>query len=177
MTYLKIIPEDVTYSGSQEVMQYVVEAIEVEEVHDDGTLKINIKLRRMFLHHLASTYLPTICLLVIAETTLYIDDSHFETTITVALTSMLVMYSLFQSISNSLPQTVYLKMIDIWLLFGLIIPFIVFLVEVLFELLAKVNGSCGKTKLFKKFIKWLIPIGTIVFITMYWSIAMFILHF
>ena len=48
--------------------------------------------------------------------TLFIDASHFEATIMVALTSMLVMYTLYQSISATLPQTAYLKMIDYWLL-------------------------------------------------------------
>jgi hypothetical protein len=41
----------------------------------------------------------------------------------VALTSMLVMYTLFQSVSDDLPQTPYLKMIDIWLLAGRLVAF------------------------------------------------------
>jgi hypothetical protein len=76
-----------------------------------------------------------VCLLIIAEITLYIDESHFDTTIMVSLTSMLVMYTLYQSISGSLPQTAYLKMIDVWLLFGLLMPFVVFLFEVIWKLM------------------------------------------
>jgi hypothetical protein len=83
----------------------------------------------------ATTYLPTVCLLIIAEITLYIDDSHFDTTVMVSLTSMLVMYTLYQSVAGSLPQTAYLKMIDIWLLFGLIMPFVVFLCQVVSKLM------------------------------------------
>jgi hypothetical protein len=41
-------------------------------------LRVDILLQRMFFYHLAATYLPTACLLIIAEITLYIDDSHFE---------------------------------------------------------------------------------------------------
>jgi hypothetical protein len=59
----------------------------------------------------------------------------------VSLTAMLVMYTLYQSISGSLPQTAYLKMIDAWLLFGLIMPFVVFLVEVIWKLMIQVNLS------------------------------------
>ena len=67
--------------------------------------------------------------------TLFIDVSHFEATIMVTLTSMLVMYTLYQSISATLPQTSYLKMIDIWLLSGLIIPFIIFIVLAIIDVL------------------------------------------
>ena len=47
---------------------------------------------------------------------------------------MLVMYTLYQSIASALPQTAYLKMIDVWLLFGLMMPFVVFLFVVIWEL-------------------------------------------
>ena len=65
---------------------------------------------------------------------MYIDESHFEATIMVSLTSMLVMYTLFQSHTDSLPQTAYIKMIDIWFLHGLVVPFFVFILEVSTEL-------------------------------------------
>ena len=155
----------------------------------------------MYFYHLAATYLPTACLLIIAEITLFIDDSHFEATIQVSLTSMLVMYTLYQSIAVSLPQTAYLKMIDVWLLFGLMMPFIVFLLEVFFELVIAtmkksdneennkvksiVNSKFGypiaqrQKKPAFKIDKWK-KIGqisvvsiTIGFILLYWGIALF----
>ena len=56
--------------------------------------------------------------MMIAGFTLFIDFSHFEVSIMIALTSMLVTYTLYQSISAYLPQTSYMKMIDIWLFGG-----------------------------------------------------------
>jgi hypothetical protein len=94
-------------------------------------IRITITLRRIFVYHLATTFLPTICLIMIAELTLYIDVVHFEATIMVALTTMLVMYTLYQSVASSLPQTSYLKMVDLWLLVGLILPFFVLIVLIL----------------------------------------------
>ena len=94
---------------------------------------MEITLLRIFTHHLVNTFLPTACLIIIAEMTLFIDTGHFEATIMVALTSMLVMYTLYQSISATLPQTAYIKMIDVWLLAGLILPFIVFIILVLVD--------------------------------------------
>ena len=104
-------------------------------LNNQSFIQFNILLQRMFFYHLAATYLPTICLLIIAEITLFIDESHFDTTVMVSLTSMLVMYTLYQSISGTLPQTAYLKMIDVWLLFGLMLPFVIFLFQVLNQLL------------------------------------------
>jgi hypothetical protein len=41
----------------------------------------------------------------------------------VNLTSLLVLTTLFISVSNSLPKTSYIKLIDIWLIVSLLIPF------------------------------------------------------
>ena len=49
----------------------------------------------------------------------------------VALTSMLVMNTLFNAMEQRLPIDANLKMIDIWLMHGLIMPFVVFLVLVI----------------------------------------------
>ena len=48
---------------------------------------------------------------------------YFEAVVTVNLTALLVMMTLFIGVSNSLPKTSQLKMIDIWMLFTLFIPF------------------------------------------------------
>merc|ERR1712001_155325 len=66
---------------------------------------------------------------------LCIDQSHFDAIILVSLTCMLVMYTLFQSISTNMPTTVSLKLLDYWLIFGMIMPFIVFTVLISLELL------------------------------------------
>ena len=42
---------------------------------------------------------------------------------TVNVTTLLVLTTLFISISNALPRTSYVKMMDIWLMFNLMIPF------------------------------------------------------
>ena len=49
--------------------------------------------------------------------------------ITVNLTSMLVLTTMFINVSNNLPKTSYMKMVDVWLLFNLLYPFIVVLIH------------------------------------------------
>ena len=100
---------------------------------------VEITLRRMISYHIVSTFSPTLLLLLIGIITLFLDESHFEATIMLAITAMLVMYTLYESASSGLPKTAYLKMIDIWLIFGLVVPFIVFLVEMIAEILRSLS--------------------------------------
>ena len=71
-----------------------------------------------------------------AEATLFIDETHFEALIMVALTSNLVTYTLYNAIQDALPDDSSLKLIDMWLLHGLLMPMIVFLFLVLNELMS-----------------------------------------
>ena len=132
--FVRLRHGNVSYTGKAKLVQFYVLNV-TAGINNQSLLRFEILFQRMYFYHLAATYMPTICLLIIAEITLYIDESHFDTTIMVSLTSMLVMYTLYQSIAASLPQTAYLKMIDIWLLFGLMMPFVVFLFEVFFQLI------------------------------------------
>ena len=97
------------------------------------TIIVEIILCRKISYHIVNIYVPTLCLILIAGFTLFIDYSHFETTIMVALTTMLVTYTLYQSISEYLPHTSYMKMIDIWLLGGLIFPFLIITILVIMD--------------------------------------------
>ena len=121
----------VKYIGDKFLTQFEVYHIHMETFENvTDYVVVEFTLKRRYSFYLAAVYLPSICLLLAAEITLFIDESHFEATTMVALTSMLVMYTLYQASSAALPQTSYLKMIDVWLLPGLILPFVVFLIEV-----------------------------------------------
>ena len=96
-------------------------------------MRVEITLCRKLSYHIFSIYIPTLVLIMIAGFTLFIDFSHFEVSIMIALTSMLVTYTLFQSISHHLPHTSYMKMIDIWLFGGLIFPFFIITILVLMD--------------------------------------------
>ena len=63
------------------------------------------------------------------HTTNYFKDFFFEAIVTVNLTCMLVLVTMFISVSNGLQKTSYLKMMDYWLVFNLLLPFL----EVIFQ--------------------------------------------
>ena len=67
---------------------------------------------------------------MIAEVTLFFQESDLDMGIGLSLTVMLVMYTMYQSINDSIPKTAYLKFIDIWIGCCLFIPFIVFFIQV-----------------------------------------------
>ena len=117
------------------VTQY--DALQYLEYDNDTSSKImagvEITLCRKLSYHVINIYIPTLCLIMIAGFTLFIDFSHFEVNIMIALTSMLVTYTLYQSISTYLPPTSYIKMIDIWLLGGLIFPFFIITILVIMD--------------------------------------------
>ena len=119
----------VEYLGSKTLLQYEVTDIKMIS-RSSNYLEVEFTLKRIYNFYVATTYMPSICLIIAAEITLFIDESHFEATTMVALTAMLVIFTMYESISSKLPQTSYLKMIDIWLLPNLLIPFVVFLLEV-----------------------------------------------
>ena len=55
------------------------------------------------------------------------------------LTCMLVLTTMFISVSSNLPTTSYVKMIDIWLLASLFVPFIEVILHTYMDLLRNVN--------------------------------------
>ena len=55
----------------------------------------------------------------------------FEAIVTVNLTSLLVLTTLFISVSSSLSQTAYVKMVDVWLIFAQVVPWIEVLLNTL----------------------------------------------
>ena len=88
------------------------------------------------LNVILTAYIPTILLNAIGHSTNYFKSFFFEAVITVNLTCMLVLATMFIGIVNGLPKTAYLKMMDYWLVFNLILPFIEVLLHTYMERLS-----------------------------------------
>ena len=143
---VEIKPGQLEYIGNKNLLQFEVRDFSMKSFSNNSIVEVEFTLQRMFKYHLVSTYMPTVCLLIIVEITLFIDESHFESNIMVALTGMLVMYTLYQSISLTLPSTAYLKLLDIWLIFSLIMPFVIFMIEVFWQLQVAREETDNKTR-------------------------------
>ena len=80
------------------------------------------------------TYLPTILMNMINQATNYITgDSKYVLIITVNITSMVVLASIYLAVSTSLPSTADIKPVEIWLLFNLAYPFLVIITNVVLQ--------------------------------------------
>ena len=100
---------------------------------------MTIVLKRKVATELLTTYLPTILLLLITFVTIFFDKDLFGDVIAVNLTIMLVMTTIFTSKIEELPPTSDMKMIDIWLIFCLVVPFLEVILRTAIECL---NCSC-----------------------------------
>ena len=89
----------------------------------DSGLKIELIFKRRIVNEILTTFLPTFFILSIVYATNFFKPFFFEAVVTVNLTALLVLTTLFISVSSSLPPTAYVKMIDVWLIFSQTIPF------------------------------------------------------
>ena len=83
-----------------------------------------VSLGRRLLGTILTVFLPTVLLNLLGHSANYFKDFFFEAAVTVNLTVMLVLTTMFINVSNQLPNTSYIKMIDVWLIFNLIVPFV-----------------------------------------------------
>ena len=94
-------------------------------------LRLGVKFRRNYLSIFMVTYLPTILTNILNQATNYLaGDSKYDLIITVNITSMMVLVSIYLSVSTSLPSTPNIKPVEVWLLFNLAYPFMVILINV-----------------------------------------------
>merc|ERR1719219_1087250 len=99
----------------------------------DAGLQMTMVFKRRLLNAILTVYLPTILVLIIVYATNFFKDFFFEAIVTVNLTSLLVLTTLFISVSSSLPQTAYVKMVDVWLIFAQVVPWIEVLLHTLID--------------------------------------------
>ena len=146
-------------------------------------MRVEITLCRKLSYHIVNIYIPTFVLILIAGFTLFIDFRHFEVTIMIALTSMLVTYTLYQGISAYLPATSYMKMIDIWLFGGMVFPFIIITILVIMDSLVtnernrvvdmKKEGKMLNSTMFMRLMQvMLLTIGSTLCV-IYWVIGLY----
>ena len=83
-----------------------------------------ITLKRKIMSEMMTTYFPSLLLMMITYATTFFKPFFFEAALSVNLTTMLVMTTIFISKMESLPPTSDIKMIDIWLVLCQIVPFV-----------------------------------------------------
>ena len=99
-------------------------------------VKISVSLGRKILNIVMVTYLPTILMNIINQATNYITgEDKFSMIYTINITCMMVLASVYLSVSASLPSTQSIKPVEIWLLFNLSYPFFVIIANIIKQVL------------------------------------------
>ena len=90
---------------------------------DEKRVSMKIVFKRKIMSEMMTTYFPSTLLMLITFATTFFKPYFFEAALTVNLTNMLVMTTIFTSVMEKLPLTSYPKMIDFWLIFCQLVPF------------------------------------------------------
>ena len=118
-------------SEGKDLIMFTITNLKLEQKNDQVHMVISLK--RKIQTEMLTTYLPTMLLLIITYATTFFKPIYFEASLTVNLTIMLVMTTIFTSKIEELPPTSDTKMIDIWLIFCLLVPFAFTLVQTAIE--------------------------------------------
>ena len=120
--FVDLVAEGLNYLGPKDLTQYFIRQTSMNKTMK-GSIKVEVVLGRRLLGTVLTVYIPTILLIFIAHTTNYFKSFFFEAVVSVNLTVMLVLTSMLISVVESLPRTAYMKMVEIWLIFNLLLPF------------------------------------------------------
>ena len=93
-------------------------------VSAENGVRMVMKMKRKITSEIMTTYLPSTLLLLITFATTLFKPIYFEASLSVNLTTMLVMTTIFISKMEGLPPTSDTKMIDMWLILCQLVPFI-----------------------------------------------------
>ena len=85
---------------------------------------MTITMKRKVLTEMMTTYFPSLLLMMITYATTFFKPFFFEAGLSVNLTTMLVMTTIFISKMEGLPPTSDIKMIDCWLVLCQLVPFV-----------------------------------------------------
>ena len=87
-------------------------------------IAIKIHIDRFIWGRILTTYLPIIFLLAIVQMTFYFPEDNFQARITVSLSCLLILATLFGITSTSLPETTQITFMEIWMILAVLMTFL-----------------------------------------------------
>ena len=119
-----LIPSNLTMNQTLDMTLYLITDYVLENsTSAKGGIIMTIRMRRKILSEMMTTYFPSLLLMMITYATTFFKPFFFEAALSVNLTTMLVMTTIFISKMESLPSTSDIKMIDSWLILCQLVPF------------------------------------------------------
>ena len=91
-------------------------------------MKMEIVLKRKYSKEIAVTYLPSFLLILIASSTPCLCFWSHDVPLAISLATLIIQIVLMNSLLVRLPPTTFIKMIDIWIIFGQLVSFSAFVI-------------------------------------------------
>ena len=126
MTSVTLIPDRLVMSQQLDMHIFKITDWSLHHKTDrngNAGLRMDVVLKRKIVSEMMTTYFPSILLTAITFATTFFKPFFFEAALSVNLTTMLVMTTIFISKMEVLPPTSDIKMIDIWLILCQMVPF------------------------------------------------------
>ena len=144
MEAVRLLPKDMIMKETLDMTLFVITNWNLEYRNDsspENGVKMTIVLKRKIMKEMMTTFLPSVLLILITYATTFFKPYFFEAALSVNLTTMLVMTTIFMTVMQMLPATAYVKMIDIFLIFGQLYPFAEVVLLTIMEYKREGDGS------------------------------------
>ncbi|XP_068215954.1 uncharacterized protein [Palaemon carinicauda] len=126
--YVILVPDEkgVSFVGQRKLLEYrlVSERMEKQDEGNNSGQAIRLVFQNMSNFYVTSTYIPTFVIVIIGYTVFYFPIWNFNERVMVGLTGLLVEATFFSQVSSSIPHTAYLKLVDIWFVYCIVILFL-----------------------------------------------------
>ena len=121
---VNLLPGNMILKQSKDMTQFsIIECVLINATEPNNGLQMIIKIKRKIMSEMMTTYFPSFLLMMITYATPFFKPFFFEAALSVNLTTMLVMTTIFISKMEGLPPTSTTKMIDYWLILCQPVPF------------------------------------------------------
>ena len=140
---VQLLASQLTMNETKDMTLFVIQNWTLSTM-ESGGVKMTIVLKRKIMNEMMTTYLPSVLLMLITYATTFFKPYFFEAALSVNLTTMLVMTTIFMTVMQMLPATAYVKMIDVFLIFGQLYPFSEVVLLTIMEYKRDGDGSGGE---------------------------------
>ena len=121
---VRLLPHNLTMIQPKDMTLFTITSSVLQKAsHPKTGIEMTITMKRKIMSEMMTTYFPSLLLMMITYATTFFKPFFFEAALSVNLTTMLVMTTIFISKMEGLPPTSATKMIDYWLILCQLVPF------------------------------------------------------
>ena len=121
---VSLLPSNLTMEQPLDMTLFTITDYVLANASDpEKGIRMTITMKRKIMSEMMTTFFPSLLLMMITYATTFFKPFFFEAALSVNLTTMLVMTTIFISKMEGLPPTSATKMIDYWLILCQLVPF------------------------------------------------------